>query len=113
MQHVQSSGCAARILGRPVLGQIKAGIHPFIVINKKDDDRRGVFKNAQKTIGGIIREKEQCMEGEKRKQQVMDKLLKLVKTAKWCGFKRTSDDQRFSYRGFAQLPQLAESTVNS
>ena len=44
------SGCstsraAAHILGRPVLGQIKAGIHPCIVINKKDDDRRGAFKN--------------------------------------------------------------------
>ena len=52
------SGCsttraAAHILGRPVLGQIKAGIHPCIVIIKKDDDRRGAFKNAQKTIGGI------------------------------------------------------------
>ena len=36
------SGCsttraAAHILGRPVLGQIKAVIHPCIVINKKDD----------------------------------------------------------------------------
>ena len=75
------SGCsttraAAHILGRPVLGQIKAGIHPCIVINKKDDDRRGAFKNAQKTIGGIMREKEQCIEGKTRKQQVMDELLK-------------------------------------
>ena len=27
-----------------------------------------------------------------------------------CGFSRTSDGQVFSYRGFEQLPQLAEST---
>ena len=53
------------------------------MINEKDDDRRGAFKNAKKTIGGTMREKEQCMEGEKRKQQVMDELLKLLKTAKW------------------------------
>ena len=43
------SGCsttraAAHILGRPVLGQIKAGIHPCIVINKKDDDSRDVVQ---------------------------------------------------------------------
>ena len=37
----------AHILGRPILDQIKAGIHPCIVINKKDDDRRGAFKNNQ------------------------------------------------------------------
>ena len=74
------------IVGRPVfhvLGQSKAGMHPCIEINKKDGDIRGAFKNAQKTIGGIKRKKEQCMEGKKRKQQVMDELLKLLKTAKW------------------------------
>ena len=37
----------AHILGRPVLGQIKAGIDPCIMINKKDGDRRGAFKNIQ------------------------------------------------------------------
>ena len=39
------------MLGRPVLGQLQAGILPYIEINKKDDDRRGEFINAQKTIG--------------------------------------------------------------
>ena len=47
------SGCSisraeAHILKRHVLGQIKAAIHPCTVINKKDDDRCGAFKNAQK-----------------------------------------------------------------
>ena len=53
-------------------------MYPLYLINEKDDDRRGAFKNAQKTIGGIMREKERCMEGDKRKQQVtvMDELLK-------------------------------------
>ena len=39
------SGCSttrasAHILGRPVMGQQKAGIHPCLAIQKKDDDRR-------------------------------------------------------------------------
>ena len=70
------SRAAAHILGCPVLGQIKAGIHPRIVINKKDDDWCGTLKKAQKTIGRIMSEKEQSMGGKKRKQQVMDELLK-------------------------------------
>ena len=46
------SGCcntraAAHILGRPVLGQTKAGIQTCVAINKKDDDCRAILKNAQ------------------------------------------------------------------
>ena len=48
------------------------------MINKKDDDRRVAFINAQKTIVRIMREKEQCLEEEKRKQQVMDKRSKYL-----------------------------------
>ena len=32
--------------------------------------------HAQKTIGRIMREKEQCLDGNKRKQRVMDKRFK-------------------------------------
>ena len=48
-----TSRAAAHIVGCPNLGQLKEGIHPCIVINKTvaDDDRSGVFKNAQKTMG--------------------------------------------------------------
>ena len=74
------SGCstctaAAHVLGRPVLAQEKAGIHPCIAIYKKDDDRRSVLRTAQKTIVKMMRGKEQSMDWKKRKQQVMDKLL--------------------------------------
>ena len=74
------SGCstsraAAHILGRPVLAQEKAGIRPCIAIYKKDDDRRSALRTAQKTIGEMMRGKEQSMDGKKRKQQVMDELL--------------------------------------
>ena len=31
----------------------------------EDDDRRGAFINIQKTIGGIMREEEECLEGKK------------------------------------------------
>ncbi len=62
-------------MGRPVLGQSKAGIQAFIVINKKDDDRCAAFKIAQKAIGEEICGKEESKSGKKRKQQVMDQLL--------------------------------------
>ena len=51
--------------GCPVLGHLKAGILPYIVIYKKVYDRSGAFINAQKTIGRIMREKEQYTEGRK------------------------------------------------
>ena len=63
---LSTSRAAAHILGRPVLGQLKAGILPYIMTDKKDDDRRGAFINAKKTICRIMREKEQCLEGKKR-----------------------------------------------
>ena len=74
------SGCstsraAAHILGRPVLAQEKAGIRLCIAIYKKYYDRRSALTIAQKTIGEMMRGKEQSMDGKKRKQQVMDKLL--------------------------------------
>ena len=72
MQHYKSSSTH---LGRPVLGQSKAGIQACIAINKKDDDRRGAFKIAQKAIGEVMRGKEESMLGQNRKQQVMDELL--------------------------------------
>ena len=72
MKHFQST--SGHILAR---GE---GILQCIVINKKDDDRRGAFINAlyyaQKTIGGIMRETERCLEGKRRKQEVMDELFK-------------------------------------
>jgi hypothetical protein len=57
------------------LGQSKAGIQTCIVVNKKDDDRSGAFKIAQKAIGEVMRGKEESKSGKKRKQQVMDQLL--------------------------------------
>ena len=49
------------------------------MINKKDDDRRVTFINAQKTIGSIMCEKEQCLEGKNwKQQQVMDQLFKYL-----------------------------------
>jgi hypothetical protein len=74
------SGCstsraAAHLLARPVMGQDKAGVKPCIAINKKDDDRRGALRNAQRAIGKVIRDKEQSVAGKKRKQQVMDDLI--------------------------------------
>ncbi len=53
------SGCstaraAAHILVRPVISQIKAGIQSCVAINKKDDDRRGALRQAQKTVGEVI-----------------------------------------------------------
>ena len=74
------SGCstsraAAHILTRPVMNQDKAGIQPCVAINKKDDDRRESLRKAQKTMGNVVRVKEQSKEGKKRRQQVMDTLL--------------------------------------
>ena len=58
------SGCstsraAAHILARPVMNQDRAGIQPCVAIKKKDDDRRGSLRKAQKTMGDVIRIKEQ------------------------------------------------------
>ena len=74
------SGCctskaAAHILGRSVLGQAKAGIQACIAINKKDDDRRAILKNAQRALGEVVRWKEDAAAGKKRKQAVMHELL--------------------------------------
>ncbi len=74
------SGCntsraAAHLLARPVMGQDKAGIKRCIAINKKDDDRRGALRNAQRAIGKVIRDKEQSVAEKKWKQQVMDDLI--------------------------------------
>ena len=72
-----STAATAHTLGRTVLGQLQAYLHTCILIKKIDGDTRGAFKNADKTIGGIMREKDQCMEEEEeRKQQIMDELLK-------------------------------------
>ena len=38
------------------LGQTQTSMHPCAVINKNADDRHRAFKNAQKTIGGIVME---------------------------------------------------------
>ena len=57
------------------MGQDKAGAKPCIAINKKDDDRRGALRNAQRAIGKVIRDKEQSVAGKKRKQQVIDDLI--------------------------------------
>ena len=70
------SGCCttratAHILGRPVLGQTKAGILSCIVINKKDDDWRGILKNTLRALSKVIREKEEAAASEKRKQALM------------------------------------------
>jgi hypothetical protein len=68
------SGCsttkdvAAHILGRPILGQSKAGIQACIVIKKKDDDRRGsysTFEIVQKAIGEVMCGKEEFKSGKK------------------------------------------------
>ena len=55
-------------MGRPVLGQTKAGIQSCIAINKKDDDRRAILKNAQRAFSEVMREKEEEEASKKRKQ---------------------------------------------
>jgi hypothetical protein len=57
------------------MGQSKAGIQSCVAINKKDDDRRGALRQAQKTVGEVIRVKELAIAGTKRKQQVMEDLV--------------------------------------
>ena len=57
------SGCCtpratAHILWRSVLGQAKAGIQACIAINKKDDDRRAILKNAQRAFGEVLQGKD-------------------------------------------------------
>ena len=77
------SGCctsraAAHILGRFILGQAKARIQAYITINKKDDDRRAVLKNAQRALCGFLHGKDsegRCCAGKKRKQAVIHELL--------------------------------------
>ncbi len=60
---------SAHILGCPVMGQQKAGIHPCLAIHKKDDDRslRAALRSAQKELGEVIRDKEAELNGENRK----------------------------------------------
>ena len=65
---------SAHILGRPVMGQQKAGIHPCLAIQKKDDDRRAVLRSAQKELGEVICGKEMELNGKKR-QEVMESLM--------------------------------------
>ena len=56
-----TTGAAAHILGRPVLGQTKAGIQTCMAINKKDDDRRAILKNAQRVLWrSHARERRDC-----------------------------------------------------
>ena len=74
------SGCsttraAAHILGRPVLGQRKAGIQACNAIYKKDDDRRAQKKNAQKAIAAVMLGKEKSLSLHKRKQAVLEELV--------------------------------------
>jgi len=76
------SGCstsraAAHILARPVMNQDRAGIQPCVAIKKKDDDRRGSLRKAQKTMGDVIRIKEQSIEGKKRRHKYWTNLLHL------------------------------------
>ena len=46
-----------------------------VLLFTKDDDGRSALRTAQKTIGKMMRGKEQSMDWKKRKQQVMDGLL--------------------------------------
>ena len=74
------SGCCttratSHILGRPVLGQTIAGIRACIAINKKDDDRRAILKNAKRALSEVMRSNEETAACRKRKQAVMDELL--------------------------------------
>jgi hypothetical protein len=66
---------SAHILGRHVMGQQKAGIHPCLAIQKKDDDRRTALRSAQKELGEVIHGKEAELKGKKRRQEVMESLM--------------------------------------
>ena len=59
--------CLMMILGRPVLGQTKAGIQSCIAINKKDDEWREILKNAQWALSKVMREKEEAAASKKAK----------------------------------------------
>ena len=50
--------------------QNKAGIPVFVVINKKNDDRLGALRQAQKTVGEIVctLDPKLSMAGTKQKQ---------------------------------------------
>ena len=74
-QWLQHARAAAHILARPVMGESKAGIQSCVAINKKDDDRLGALRQAQKTVGEVIRVKELAIAGTKRKHQVMEDLV--------------------------------------
>ena len=73
-----SASCTTRatasILGRPALGQTKAGMElcvlNWLTINKKDDDQREILKNAQLALSKVILEKEEAPAS-----KVMDKIL--------------------------------------
>ncbi len=51
------------------MGQQKAGIHPCLAIQKKDDDRRAALRSAQKELGEAIHGKEAEVNGKKRRQK--------------------------------------------
>ena len=72
---ISTTRAVSHILGRPVMGQSKAGIKGCIALKNKEEDRRADLKKARDELGGIIREKEAAMNSKKRKQVVMDSLL--------------------------------------
>ena len=51
------------ILGRPVMGQDKAGIQPCVAFNKKDDTVREALRKAQKSVAEVNCVKEQSISG--------------------------------------------------
>jgi hypothetical protein len=65
---------AAHILARPVMGQIKTGVQDCVAINKKDDDRHGALREAQKNWAkvSVLKNNGESMAGKTRKQLVMD-----------------------------------------
>ena len=84
MQHAlqERSGtarAATHILAHTVMEQNKAGIQVLVEIIKRDDDRRGALRQAQKTVGKIIcilnLNPKLSMAGTKRKQSVMEDLV--------------------------------------
>ena len=67
-----TSSAASHILGCSVLVQAKAGlgIQACITIQKKDDDRRAILKNAKELLA-VMPGKEDAAADKKRKQAVM------------------------------------------
>ena len=53
----------AHSMGRPVLGHTKAGIRACIATNKKYDERRAVWKNAERAHCDVIGSKEETAAG--------------------------------------------------